>query len=60
MNAKDKSISNQLDWTQAALDALTTMPPELRKKLADQEREQRARKATLENHVSGFDKRNKR
>jgi hypothetical protein len=60
MNPKDKSLSNQLEYTQAALDALTTLPPALRSQFADDEREQRARKATLEGRVSGFDTRNKR
>jgi|WetSurMetagenome_2_1015567.scaffolds.fasta_scaffold231962_2 hypothetical protein len=56
MNKHDKSISNQLEYTQQALDALATMPDDLRRRLAEQEREQRARKLTLESLVSGFDK----
>jgi septal ring factor EnvC (AmiA/AmiB activator) len=60
MNPKDKSLSNQLEYTQQALDALTTMPSALRNQLAEQEREQRARKAALESHISGFDNKNKR
>jgi hypothetical protein len=57
MNAKDKSLSNQLEYTQQALEALTTLPPALRNQLAEQEREQRARKTALESRVDGFDKR---
>ena len=60
MNAKDKSLSNQLEYTQQALDALTTLPPDLRRRLVDDEREQQARKAALESRVSGFDNKNKR
>ena len=54
MNAKDKSLSNQLEYTQQALDALTTLPPDLRRRLVDDEREQQARKANLEKHVFGI------
>jgi hypothetical protein len=56
MNLYDKSLSNQLAWTQAALDALTNLPPALRNQLAEQERAQHERKLTLEKCLTGIDK----
>lgn len=56
MNHKDKSLSNQLEYTQQAIDALAAMPPALRNRLAEQASQQRALKAALESRVSEFDK----
>ena len=50
MNAKDKSISQQLEWTQAGLDAIKALPPETRNRLAEQENQLRAQKRSLEKH----------
>jgi hypothetical protein len=52
MNAKDKSISTQLEWTQAGLDAIKALSPATRTKLAEHERELHDRKRSLEKHIT--------
>lgn len=51
MKPSDKSISNQLEWTQTALDALAAMRPETRGRLADDERKLQEQKASLEKYI---------
>lgn len=51
MKPSDKSISNQLEWTQQALDAVTALRPETRDRLADDERKLREQKASLEKYI---------
>lgn len=51
MKQSDKSISNQLEWTQQELDAMTALQPATRDQLAEQERKLREQKASLEKHI---------
>ena len=52
MKAKDKPISDLLEWTQQGLDAIEAMPPKLRDRLAEDERKLHEQKRNLEKRIT--------